>query len=277
MRRTSSGSSSLAAVAVSAALCLGLAATPRNVDARSAATGTLAVRAEIHWKGDDAECPAGMPITAECHPHPGGPTLVPGLGEVRQEYLYPIVAAPAAACRANGGFNVADYSARLIVKGKGEIVVAVAGTDECLFGPASDTVVKITRPYTVTGGAGAYVGASGSGTVAVDGHFSPSYGHAVGIDTWTGTLVVPGLEFDLTPPALSAPAAKTVRVPKRVKRARVSYAASARDDVDGAVPVSCKPKSGSRFKLGRTVVRCSAADTSGNAAAASFTVTVKRR
>ena len=138
-------------------------------------------------------------------------------------------------------------------------------------------MVNVTLPFPVTGGSGAYVGASGAGTVAIAGNFSPSFGHAVGVDTWTGTLVVPGLEFDLTPPALRAPAAKTVRVPKRLKRTRVSYAASARDDVDGAVPVSCKPTSGSRFKLGRTVVRCSATDTSGNTAAASFTVTVKRR
>jgi HYR domain len=34
---------------------------------------------------------------------------------------------------------------------------------------------------------------------------------------------------------------------------------------------------GSRFKIGRTVVRCSATDTSGNAGVATFAVTVKRR
>ena len=244
----------------------------------SAETGTLELRAVISWKGDDAPCLAGMAETVECHPHPGGPVLVPGLGAVSQDYLYPLVASPPAPeCRANGGLNLADYPARLIVKGKGEISLAVKGTDACLFGPPSDTVVNITRPFTVTGGSGAYAGASGTGTVAVAGHFSPSYGHAVGIDTWTGTLVVPGLDFDLTAPTLNGATAKTVRAPRRAKRARVTYALTAQDDVDGAVPVSCKPKSGSRFKLGRTRVTCSAVDTSGNQAAATFTVTVKRR
>ena len=151
------------------------------------------------------------------------------------------------------------------------------GTDACLFGPPSDTVVNTTLPFTVTGGSGAYVGASGSGSVTEAGHFSPSYGHAVGTDTWTGTLLVPGLAFDLTPPTLDGAPSKTVRVRKRVRQARVTYSVRAQDDVDGAVPVSCKPRSGSRFKLGRTVVRCSATDSSGNAAAATFTVTVKRR
>ena len=243
----------------------------------SAATGTLALRAEIHWKGDDAECPPDLPIASECHPHPGGPTLIPGLGEVRQEYLYPLQAGRDAECRANGGRNVADFDARLVVTGKGQISLAVEGTDRCLFGPPSDTVVNVTLPFTVTGGSGAYVGASGGGTLAIVGNFSPSFGHAVGVDTWTGTLVVPGLEFDLTPPVLTAPRSKTIRVSRRAKRVRVVYTATARDDVDGAVTATCKPKSGSRFKVGRTAVRCSATDTSGNTASATFTVTVKRR
>ena len=208
---------------------------------------------------------------------PGRPGARSGLGEVSQVYVYPLVSPPAAECRANGGFNVADYAARLIVKGKGEIFLAVKGTDACLFGPPSDTVVNTTLPFTVIGGSGAYVGASGSGTVTEAGHFSPSYGHAVGRDTWTGTLLVPGLAFDLTPPTLDGAPSKTVRVRKRVRQARVTYSLRAQDDVDGAVPVSCKPRSGSRFKVGRTVVRCSATDSSGNAAAATFTVTVKRR
>jgi hypothetical protein len=61
------------------------------------------------------------------------------------------------------------------------------------------------------------------------------------------------------------------------RRARVTYAVHASDAVDGTVPVSCRPRSGSRFRIGRTVVRCSATDSSGNTATARFTVRVKRR
>jgi hypothetical protein len=49
------------------------------------------------------------------------------------------------------------------------------------------------------------------------------------------------------------------------------------DGVDGAVPVSCQPRPGRRFPLGKTIVRCAATDSSGNTATAGFTVTVKRR
>ncbi|MBA3366549.1 MAG: HYR domain-containing protein [Actinobacteria bacterium] len=98
---------------------------------------------------------------------------------------------------------------------------------------------------------------------------------AAGNDTWVFTLIVPGLELDLTAPTLGGAASKTVRAPKGVKRVRVLYRVTARDDVDGAVPVSCSPKSGSRFKVGRTVVKCSATDKSASAQTAKFTVNVK--
>ena len=59
--------------------------------------------------------------------------------------------------------------------------------------------------------------------------------------------------------------------------AYVTFKVTATDGVDGAVPVSCKPGSGTRFKLGPTRVRCEATDLSGNATRAAFTVTVQRR
>jgi hypothetical protein len=70
---------------------------------------------------------------------------------------------------------------------------------------------------------------------------------------------------------------KAVRVAKTVKRIRVRYTVAADDAVDGSVPVSCKPRPGSFFRLGRTHVACTATDTSGNTAKTSFSVTVKRR
>ena len=100
---------------------------------------------------------------------------------------------------------------------------------------------------------------------------------AAGTDTFTGTLTVPGLEFDLTPPTLSGAANKTVRARKGSRRVRVPFKVTASDAVDGAVPVSCRPRSGSRFRIGRTRVKCSAMDLSANAQTARFTVVVKRR
>lgn len=46
------------------------------------------------------------------------------------------------------------------------------------------------------------------------------------------------------------------------------------DVVDGERPVACAPASGTVFPVGETVVRCAAADTSGNAASATFPVRV---
>jgi HYR domain len=98
-----------------------------------------------------------------------------------------------------------------------------------------------------------------------------------GTETWTGTLAVPGLEFDVTPPTLSGARSKTVRAPKRARRIRVIYKVTASDAVDGQLPVSCEPRSGARFPIGRTFVTCKATDSSGNTRGARFVVTVKRR
>lgn len=55
----------------------------------------------------------------------------------------------------------------------------------------------------------------------------------------------------------------------------VSYTPpAATDNIDGAVPVTCEPASGSSFALGTTTVACSAQDAAGNAAASSFSVIV---
>jgi hypothetical protein len=47
------------------------------------------------------------------------------------------------------------------------------------------------------------------------------------------------------------------------------------DNLDGPVPVTCAPPSGSVFPLGETVVTCTATDAAGNQASQSFLVTVR--
>jgi len=125
----------------------------------------------------------------------------------------------------------------------------------------------------VTGGSGIYAGASGNGNVTTQSFGPPRFS---GVVSWSGTLVA-DLRFDLTALTIEGAANKRIRAPHRAKRVRVVYTVTARDDADGVLPMTCSPRSGARFALGRTRVQCSAADTSGNQATATFSVTVKRR
>jgi hypothetical protein len=159
----------------------------------------------------------------------------------------------------------------LSVAGKGSVDLSTSGTG-CLF--RIGTLIA-TETFTITGGSGAYAGASGGGTVET--HFNPPGNSFSGADIWTGTLIVPGYAFDLTPPTIKGAKNRTVRVPRRAKRVRVKYSVTAVDDVDSNVPVTCRPRSGSRFRVGTTRVKCDATDTSANPITARFTVTVRRR
>jgi len=51
-------------------------------------------------------------------------------------------------------------------------------------------------------------------------------------------------------------------------------APTAADNLDGSVPVTCGPASGSTFPVGVTTVECSASDSAGNVGTVQFTVTV---
>ncbi len=78
---------------------------------------------------------------------------------------------------------------------------------------------------------------------------------------------------DTTAPVLSLPANITLQAASNAGTV-ATYSASATDAVDGTVPVSCTPASGSTFPLGTTTVTCTATDKAGNRATGSFTVTV---
>jgi hypothetical protein len=54
----------------------------------------------------------------------------------------------------------------------------------------------------------------------------------------------------------------------------VTFPSSASDLVDGTLPTTCDPASGSTFAVGTTKVTCTATDASGNTGSASFSVTV---
>ncbi len=221
-------------------------------------------------RSDGAACPAGTPPAAdECHSRAGG-GVVPGLGFVSEAYSF-IVDTNSPSC-IDGDVLYASKGT-LTVTGKGALDVALASpTEECFL--PSTAVLKSKRSFTIIGGTGIYAGASGGGMLQHDVTASATGG--AGTDSWVGTLFVPGLTFDLTAPVFSGAVDKAVRAPRGKKKARVVYRVTARDAVDGAIPVACRPRSRSFFKRGRTTVKCSTADASGNTATAAFTITVRR-
>jgi HYR domain len=227
----------------------------------------LDLHASVNFVADTAApCPPGSPATLTC-PAATGEGAVPGLGAVKETLTEAVHHGPPLCSGDNVKFL--GFPARWVVANKGEIDFTLAPSPACFtFGP--------TVAFTVTGGTGIYAGASGSGTfseVARPGND----GKWRGVHTWTGPLTVPGLDFDVTAPTISGASNKVVKVKSNARRARVSYAVTASDTVDGTVPVTCTPRPGSVFRIGRTTVRCVAIDSSANTATASFTVTVRKR
>lgn len=209
-------------------------------------------------------CPQGAPAGSNCWSIDTA-GAVRGLGNVIERGVL-IVQDPHTSCekwQATPVLTVAD---------KGTIQLSLQGPP-CISDPNGSGVSGASLTLTFTGGTGPYAGASGSGTDVTN---DASGIGLNGGDTLSGALTAPNTIFDLAPPSISVKA-KTVHAPRGAKRVRVHYAATAEDAVDGSVPVKCKPRSGSRFKIGRTRVRCTATDSSANTATKRFTVTVRRR
>jgi hypothetical protein len=230
------------------------------------AFGSLNLRGSLQLVATGVECPPDVRSDpTECLARTGK-GAVSGLGSVSETYIWVLREGPPK-CPASLAKPLAT-TGRLVVAGKGEIRFALTDGAKCLpLGPAQENQ---PQDFTVTGGSGIYEGVSGSGTV------ERAFGVTVtGIERWTGTLLAPGTEFDVTPPKLTGATPKTVRAPKGQKRVHVTYTVTAIDAVDGPVPATCAPRSGSRFPLGRTRVTCSATDKSANTGTASFRVTVR--
>ena len=56
----------------------------------------------------------------------------------------------------------------------------------------------------------------------------------------------------------------------------MTYAATAHDNLDGDITLTCSPSSGSIFATGNTIVNCKATDKAGNTGTASFNILVKQ-
>jgi hypothetical protein len=256
---------------------------PADGSAARSSQETLALSTTFRGTfGAVASCPSGQGASAiaECYliegdaEHGAPPPLVtatgaPGLGRtsLKVTLIFDFPNGSNDPCRV---LTLPD--ARLTVAGRGEIDLA-AKNPSCQGGATGRDVFNGSLPFTVTGGSGIYAGATGGGTIEL----SLLFNNGTSKSDWTGTLTVPGLDFDTTPPTLSGARNTVVTVKKGARAARVRYTVIASDPTDGTVPVTCLPRSGSSFRVGKTRVRCSAVDTSSNAAGASFTVTVRRR
>ena len=257
---------------VGVAIALVLVAVTGRATARDTATasptfiaGNLSLQGTLRLTSTALTCPPEAPTGAiECRARTGSGSI-PGLGGVSETYLWSY-GAGSPPCPATLVKPLAT-TGRFVVAGKGEINFALAQGARCVD---VEPVRNEPQDFTITSGTGSYQGATGSGNV------QPAVSEGVGSEKWTGTISVPGFEFDVTPPTLSGATSKTVRAPRGAKRVRVTYKVTASDNADAQVPVTCTPRSGSRFPIGRTVVRCSATDSSANTESASFRITVRR-
>ena len=91
-------------------------------------------------------------------------------------------------------------------------------------------------------------------------------------NTATGTFAV--TVQDTKPPVLQLPADIYLET-TAPGGAVATYSVSATDVVDGPVPATCAPASGTTFKPGTSTVTCTATDAAGNVATGTFKVTVK--
>ena len=110
---------------------------------------------------------------------------------------------------------------------------------------------------------------------------SPSSGSIFPIGTTTvsctgsegSTGSFPVIVTDSTAPALSVPFDYSI-VTTSPSGEAVTFTTTATDLVDGSVPVTCNPPSGSTFPLGTTSVTCTASDSRGNSGSAGFNLTL---
>jgi hypothetical protein len=78
---------------------------------------------------------------------------------------------------------------------------------------------------------------------------------------------------DVTPPVVTVPGSVTLQAATPAGTP-YTFTASAIDNLDGLLNVSCAPASGTTFAIGATTVMCSAKDAAGNGGSSSFVVTV---
>jgi HYR domain-containing protein len=225
-----------------------------------AAASSLHLNGTFAATAKTVACPAGTPASTICVDTTGNGAL-PGLGQASETFSEMLTGS--ATC-----MHTTFGPAAIQVTGKGELDATLTDPETC--DPQLGSTA--TAAFTITGGTGPYAGATGNGTFTFTDFHSTGPTTATETHAWTGQIAA-ATDFDTTAPAITR--AKPVVARTRKRATRVRFTLTATDTADGPVPVTCHPKSGASFSVGRTRVRCSATDSSDNTATASFTVTVK--
>ena len=232
-----------------------ISGTPANMNVEA----TSSSGATVTYPGPSATDAGGSPVPVSCQPSSGS-TFPTGTTTVT-----------CTATDANG--NTAQTSFTVTVQDTTPPVISVPGPlTASAVGPAG-TVMS----YTVTA------------TDAVDGAVTPNCTPASGATFPLGTTTVTctatdkagnsaAQSFTVTvadtlPPVLHVPGTIAVQA-DGVGGGTVTFSVTAVDAIDGSVPVTCSPASGATFPVGTTTVSCSAKDSAGNSASASFVVSV---
>jgi hypothetical protein len=158
--------------------------------------------------------------------------------------------------------------------------------------PTSPTVTPSSQTLEATGPSGAVASFSAAATDDNDAPVvacAPSSGVVFPIGTTFGTCTFTDpvtkeqstASFTVTvrdsiPPTFTQTSESVEIDVNGASATTVDYAEpTASDNIDGPVPVSCAPESGSQFKLGSTAVTCTATDSHGNSKSLSFRVRVR--
>lgn len=175
---------------------LGGATTAAATAGSQAVAGTLNLSADLRLVSNPGACPSNISAGATCAARTiTGP--FPGLGQVASEFNWVADIGPPTCA---GGFGKAlAYPIRLAVSAKGDLLATAAEGTQCID---QEAVRAQTQTYVITGGTGIYAGASGSGFFEQILAAETATGR-VGRQTWTGTLTVPGLDFDVAAPPRS--------------------------------------------------------------------------
>ena len=167
---------------------------------------------------------------------------------------------------ASATYSIVDTTAPALSSVSNLAVDAVnaAGAPVSYTSPTATDAVDGSRPVTCTPASGSTFAI---GTTTVTCSASDLSGHSAST-TFTVSVA------DHTAPVVTVPSDVTINATSPAGAVH-SFTATATDNVNGSLPASCTPASGSTFPFGATTVTCTSKDTAGNTGSASFVVTVQ--
>jgi len=236
------------------------------VSALALLCGTPLASARTHAFGDpvgpiEATGPGGANVPFD----DGGFTCDPASGS-----LFPI-GVTTVTCDSGGPFDVTvvDTTGPALSGMPADISVSTDSPPETVTwsGPSASDLVdgSVATSCSPSSGSSFNPGPTTVTCSATDAHGNPSSG------SFTVTVTV----TDTTDPVITVPANITSSTTDPSGKV-ITYNPTATDNIDGPVPVSCDPASGTKFPANGspTTVTCSASDAHGNSATNSFTVTI---